>query len=186
MKNIWSSLLSQFCSVLCPGNGFVFRIERSACFLVDARVGLEIPQHVGPSKTWISFVFLGFCVSWCVQDDRAWKTVNFGPEYESWALSSCCRGSLVVRRRLLFIPVPEGVLCSLCFVYIKGMLTKLLALILNLIALFGFAAVPCCTFTLPACSSSQNYILQQCCCGQDSGIFLYCLQSLPSRLKRWR
>lgn len=73
----------------------------------------------------------------------------------------CCRGSLVVGGRLLFSCVPEGVLCSLCFVYIKGMLTKLLALILDLIVLFGFAAVSHCPFTLPACSSSQNYILQQ-------------------------
>lgn len=37
--------------------------------------------------------------------------------------------------------VPKGVLCSLCFVYIRGMLTKLLALILDLIVLFGFTAV---------------------------------------------
>lgn len=57
--------------------------------------------------------------------------------------------------------VPEGVLCSLCFVYIRGMLTKLLALILDLIVLFGFAAVSRWPFTLPACNSSQNYILQQ-------------------------
>lgn len=57
--------------------------------------------------------------------------------------------------------VPEGVLCSLCFVYIRGMLTKLLALILELIVLFGFAAVSRWPSTLPACNSSQNYILQE-------------------------
>lgn len=57
--------------------------------------------------------------------------------------------------------VPEGVLCSLCFVYIRGMLTKLLALILELIVLFGFAAVSFWPFPLPACNSSQNYILQE-------------------------
>lgn len=32
-------------------------------------VGLKTSQHVGPSKTRILFVFLGFCVSWSVQYD---------------------------------------------------------------------------------------------------------------------
>lgn len=67
----------------------------------------------------------------------------------------------MVGGRLLLSCAPEGVLCSLCFVYIKGMLTKLLALILDLIVLFAFAAVSRCPFALSACSSSQNYILHQ-------------------------
>lgn len=41
----------------------------------------------------------------------------------------------------MFSCVPGGGLCSLCFVYIKGTLTKVLALVLNLIVLVWFAAV---------------------------------------------
>lgn len=68
----------------------------------------------------------------------------------------------------MFSYVPGGGLCSLCFVYIKGTLTKLLALVLDLIVLV-------CSCVLPVVLYWFKYYSSKSCSGNtaEARISLY-------------